>query len=69
MSKYLVPVLSADGIEEEAENLLMQYYPEAMLVSDPDQFTGPTGLQEINHADPPCIFDVLLIFSHVGYLQ
>lgn len=31
MSKYLVPVLSADGIEEEAENLLMQYYPEAML--------------------------------------
>ena len=31
MSKYLVPVLSTDGIEEEAENLLMQYYPEAML--------------------------------------
>ena len=39
-----------------------------LLVCDPDQFTGPTGLQEVDHADPPCIFDVLLIFSHVGYL-
>lgn len=39
-----------------------------LLVCDPDQLTGPTGLQEVDHADPPCIFDVLMIFSHVGYL-
>lgn len=31
LSEYLIPVLDETGIEEEADQILMQYYPEALL--------------------------------------
>lgn len=31
LSEYLIPVLDEAGIEEEADQILMQYYPEALL--------------------------------------
>ena len=31
LSEYLIPVLDEAGVEEEADQILMQYYPEALL--------------------------------------
>lgn len=67
LSEYLIPVLSEENTEEEAEELLRQYYPEALAIPQPIDAMLLAGRMGLTVVDAPLYSEQLLMGQAVFY--
>lgn len=67
LSEYLTPVLSEENTEEEAEELLRQYYPEALATPQPIDALRLAGRMGFTVIDAPIYSEQFLMGQAVFY--